>query len=378
MRIVSNSSGVGVTAKRHVVTQPWTARFTFFVGARNGAADAFSFFVHDDSRGPSAIGGAFGDAGYGGITKSMALCWYFYELSGSASNTVCYGENGVWVTSSRRSNLPIKITTFNEETDMEIRHDPVAKTVALSMVQGTNVFSTVFSNVNISAAVGGDLAYIGFGTGNGGAQCETRVKDFRFELIAPTNPLPVSASLGAAVLSAGSTNVVTLDTVVPDAAFAIGAAQLENGATLGLESANANGGTLTLASAALAGAGTFDVRSGTTLAVSNLTGGATLTKTGTGTLTLMGAVATYAGNTVLSAGMLSMDAPRLPPATDLYVTSGATLHLAFTGKQYVHALFVNGVPMPGGLYTASGATWVTGDGILVVTYPPVGTLLSVR
>ena len=377
MYTLSTISGNAVTAKRHVVSQPWTARFTFFVGARNGAADAFSFFVHNDSRGPSALGGAYADGGYGGIANSVALRWNYYE-GNAMSNTVEYGQNGGWLTTTRRSNLPIKITTILQETDMVIRHDPVAKTLALSMAQGTNVFSTVFTNVNISASVGGDLGYIGFGAGGGGAYCETRVKDFRFTLDTPTNPLPVSACLGTAILSAGSTNTVSLETVLPNAAFALGSAQVGAGATLGLESVNANGGTLSVAAASLSGAAAFNVGAGTSLVISNLTGGATFTKTGTGTLTLKGAAAAYTGNTVLSAGTLSTDAARLPTATDLYVTTGATLNLAFTGKQYIHSLFVNGVRMPGGQYTAAKASWITGNGTLVITYPAVGTMLTLK
>jgi hypothetical protein len=261
---------------------------------------------------------------------------------------------------------------------MVIRHDPYAKTLALSMTQGTNAFATVFTNVNLSAAVGGDLAYIGFGAGGGGQYCETRVKDFRFTLDAPTNPLPVSACLGTAVLPPGSTNSVSLETVVPNAAFAIGSAQFADGATLGLESVNANGGSLTLEAAALAGDASFDVATGTTLVISNLTGGATLTQSGAGTLTLKGAPAAYTDATRLTSGTLSTDAARLPTGTDLYVTSGATLNLAFSGKQYVHSLFVDGTAMRGGTYTSANAAWITGPGTLVVTYPAVGTLLQMQ
>ena len=373
---LSTISGNAVTAKRHVVSQPWTARFTFFVGARGGQADGFSFFVHNDSRGPSALGSAYSGAGYAGINNSVGLEWNYYE-GDSMSNTVTLGVNGGYV-GTRVRNLPIRITTIPLETDMVIRHDPVAKTLALSMAQGTNVFSTVFTNVNISASVGGDLGYIGFGAGGGGAFCEARVKDFRFTLDTPTNPLPVSTCLGTAILSAGSTNTVALETVVPNAAFAIGSAQVGSGATLGLESVNANGGTLSVATNTLSGDAAFNVGTGTALSLANVAGGAAVTKSGSGALTLTGTAATYSGATRLTAGTLTLPAALMPTATDLYVTSGAALNLAFTGKQYVHALFVNGVAMPGGQYTAARASWITGPGILVVTYPPVGTTITVK
>ena len=376
MFVFPTTSGNAVTATRRAVSQPWTARFTFFVGARNGAADGFSFFMHNDPRGVAALGSAASGAGYLGIAKSVALEWNFYE-GDTMRNTVVLGLNGTYV-GDRRSNLPIKITSIYQETDMEVRHDPDAQTLALTMWQGTNVFATVFSNVNIRAQVGDDLAYVGFGAGCGGQQCETRVKDFRFALTAPTNPVPLSACLGTAILPAGATNTVTLDTAVSGASFAISSAQIGDGAALGLESANANGGSLAVGSAALAGDAAFDVRTGATLSFAGLTGGATLIKAGAGTLSLSGSVADYTGDTVLSAGTLSLASAVLPAGTDLYVTPGTTLNLAFTGKQYVHALFVDGAAMPGGRYTAEKASWITGPGTLVVTYPPVGSMMFLR
>jgi len=376
MPIFSSIAGNAVTAKRHVVSQPWTSRFTFFVGARNGAADGFSFFMHNDTRGVSAVGSAASGAGYLGVNKSVALEWNFYE-GDSMSNTVVLGVNGAY-TGARRSTLPIKLTSISLETDMEIRHDPAAQTLALTMWQGTNTVATVISNVNIRAQVGDDLAYVGFGSGCGGQQCETRVKDFRFELTAPTNPLPVAVCLGTVAIPVGSSNTVSLATVVPNAAFSIGALQMGDGATIGLESLESNGGSLSVGPTALGGDAVFAVGGGTTLVLTNVTGGATVTKLGGGTLALTGATATYGDATVLQGGTLSLAAPVLPPATDLYVTNSPTLNLAFTGKQFVHALYVNGAAMPGGRYTAAKTSWISGTGVLVVTYPPVGTLFLMQ
>jgi autotransporter-associated beta strand protein len=101
-------------------------------------------------------------------------------------------------------------------------------------------------------------------------------------------------------------------------------------------------------------------------------------KYGTGRLHVTGAVTGYTGGTLLREGTLSLPSPLLPATTDLAVTNGATLNLAFVGKQYVHTLVVDGVQMHGGQYTAARAAWITGTGTLVVTYPPVGTILFVK
>jgi autotransporter-associated beta strand protein len=380
MWINPNTAGAGTTANRYPVTQAWTARFTFFVGARNGAADAFSFFMHNDPRGPAALGAHFASAGYAGtgsIQKSLAVRWNFYE-DNNMSNTVEIGKNGAFVASTRRSNLPIRITTTNLATDMELRHDPVAKTLALTMIQDTNIVATVFTDIDIPALVGDSLAYIGFGSGCGGQQCETRVKDFCFSFDAPQITQPVSACLGTAVVPAGATAAVTLDTVVPDAAFTIASVQAGDGATLRAESLNANNGSLNIAQTEIDGTVAFDAgRGGSALSLGGVTGAGTLVKQGAGTLTLADTAA-YTGDTVLAEGTLALDAPRLPDTTDLHVTSGATLHLAFIGKQYIHALYIDSAPQSGGRYTAANAPWITGPGALVVTYPPLGSLIMLK
>ena len=73
-----------------------------------------------------------------------------------------------------------------------------------------------------------------------------------------------------------------------------------------------------------------------------------------------------------------MTAANLPVATDLYVSGAPTLELMFSGKQYIHSLFVDGAAMPGGVYTALNSPWISGSGSLVVTFPPSGVLIIVK
>ena len=172
--------------------------------------------------------------------------------------------------------------------------------------------------------------------------------------------------------------MVTLDTVVPGASFAVASAQVGAGASVGVESANGNGGTLTLTAATLTGDAAFDVRPGTTLALPGLAGNGSVAKRGGGTLVLAGAAASYTGDTALEAGTLRMEAALLPEATVLRVTAGATLALEFTGKQYVEELYVDGAQMSGGRYTSATAGWISGVGQLIVRNPPTGTVIFLR
>jgi len=183
--------------------------------------------------------------------------------------------------------------------------------------------------------------------------------------------------LASMILPDASTNTVTLDSAAVSGTYKITAATVGDGATLGV-SALAQPGTLAVGAVTQSGDATYPVAAGCTLALTDVAGGGTVTKTGAGTLALGGAAATYDGDTVLAAGTLALDAACLPVTTDLRVTTGAALNLAFTGKQYVHALYIDGVMQRGGQYTSANTPWISGDGILVVTFPPVGSLIKVK
>lgn len=376
---VLNSVGTGTSTRRIRVSDAWTATFSFLFGARSTPpADAFSFFMHNDPRGPTAVGGNAGNAGYSGITRSIGLRWYFYplDLNGFA-NTTSVGHNGVWSDgAARQSHAPLSLT--NGVTDFVVKYNPTAATLTSVMSQGALVITNTFTGVSIATDIGDNFAFVGFGGGCGGSCGEMRIKNFRLVSDLPSDALPNQQVLGSLILPGLATNTATLDTSVPNSSFKFGTATVGDGAVFGVDTAQQNG-TLTLGSVTQSGAATYSVAAGCTLALANVTGGATFTKTGAGTLALAGTAATYTGNTVLGAGTLALSAACLPSTTDLYVTSGAMLNIAFAGKQYVHSLYVNGVQQHGGQYTVLNASWlIAGPGVLVVTYPPVGTLISVR
>ncbi len=378
---VLNSTGSATSARRIRIKEPWTLSYSFLFGAKSiPPADAYSLFFHNDPRGPGAVGGPTLDAGYAGasaVVNSLGLRWYFYPgHTGAASNKVAIGRGGVWNVGSYQSYLPVVLV--NGITDVVITYDPAAATLTAALKQGAYGATNVFTGVNIPTDVGSDYAYVAFGGGCGGSQGEMRVRDFAMTYAAPLADTVASQSYLANLdLPAASTNTVTLDSTVLAGSYALTAVQVGDGATLGVD-AKAQPGTLAVASVAQSGDATYSVASACTLALGGVSGGGTVTKTGAGALALTGATAAYAGDTVLAAGTLSLGAPRLPRGTDLHVTTGATLSLAFDGKQYIHALFIDGVAQPGGIYTAVNAPWITGSGQLVVTYPPVGSLIMLQ
>ena len=98
-----------------------------------------------------------------------------------------------------------------------------------------------------------------------------------------------------------------------------------------------------------------------------------LTKTGAGTLALNGA-SSYAGDTTVQAGKLSLGNAILANAADVYLATGATLDLIFGGApDIIDSLFIDGVSKAVGTWGAVGSgaqnfsPLITGTGYLQVT-----------
>jgi len=158
-----------------------------------------------------------------------------------------------------------------------------------------------------------------------------------------------------------------------------------NGATTTL---NFNNGRLVAggssAAALVSGSGTVNLNGPayvstpllTSTISSLITGTGSFTKEGTGLLTLNNASNNYSGNTIVSAGTLSLTTagtPWLSDLGDVSIASGALLSLDFTGTDTIANLFLEGVQQNGGTYggIGSGATFETallsGTGLLNVT-----------
>ncbi len=374
---LNNAFGTATTARRVRIADAWTATFTFLFGSSRPTswpADAFCLFFNNDSRSPGYASGNVSNAGFTGMRNSFGLRWYFYPgNTTSASNAMTIGRNGAWDEGANQSYLPVVLK--DGSADFIIRYDPAASKVTSIITQGALCVTNTFTGVDLSSTVGSDYAYVGFGGGTGGAYWDMLVRDFKLTCdIAPSDTLASQSYLANLVLPDATTNTVTLDSSITDGMYTITAANVGAGATLDVAAAS-QAGTLSVGSVSQSGDAVYSPASTCTLTLNNVVGGGTVTKTGSGTLALAGSVSTYTGGTVLSAGTLSLSAALLPTTTDLSVTGGSTLNLAFSGKQYIHALAVDGVQMPGGVYTAAKVSWITGPGRLVVMYPPVGTLL---
>lgn len=200
---------------------------------------------------------------------------------------------------------------------------------------------------------------------------------------------------GIATLEVSGTGVVTVNGLgvsVGQGADANGTVNLNTGGVLvarevvelangGASQVNFNGGTLR----ALAGSGNFlavdtatigaggatiDTNGNAVTVAQALQGAGGLTKTGAGTLTLSGAL-TYAGNTTVSAGTLSMAAPSLPNGANVTVANGAIIDLPHGQEDFVAGLTLGVEVLGEGTYDATThPAFITGSGSITVGTAP--------
>lgn len=119
------------------------------------------------------------------------------------------------------------------------------------------------------------------------------------------------------------------------------------------------------------------ITSGTLTISGALSGSGALSKSGGGTLSLTN-TNSYAGNTAVSGGKLSLSNRGLADSADILLSTGGLLDLKFSGApDVIDSLFINGISQPVGTWGAvgSGAQFttplLTGTGLLqITTYIP--------
>ena len=139
---------------------------------------------------------------------------------------------------------------------------------------------------------------------------------------------------------------------------------------------NGNDGSATVASTIelAASTNTINVQGGSTITLTGaVSGSGSLQKTDSGTLDLTVA-SSYAGDTTVTGGTLSLAASGLADASIVRIGAAATLQLGFAGTDTVNALYIDGVQQAAGVYGSSHPSGrFAGTGTLTVATGPTAT-----
>ena len=195
----------------------FVANFTY-TDVSGGGADGIVFALQNS--GTNALGGGGGALGFGGITNAAGDAFNIYggnSGSGTQYNTSFTGGPALTPTTPMvdiTSKNPINVTLSYRQADgamVETLHDTVTN--------GT--LTKVYRNIDISAAVGGSTAFLGFTGGTGGVNAQQTITNFNFTTgNAPATPVAAFQPVAATgynqnmviSVASGTTNVTaTLD-----------------------------------------------------------------------------------------------------------------------------------------------------------------------
>ena len=177
---VSEAGSAFATAPQTVAG--FHAEFTYqadnFGGPPPGGADGAAFILQNDPRGVKALGGAGGGIGYGvgdggtAIVRSAAFRLGIYPTSGAGVGTNGSADGlGDTEGVDLRSRHPIHVT---------LDYDGATLTENLKDLATGETFTSQ-EDLDLQAALGGGMAYVGFSGGSGATTAMQTVRDFVFQ-----------------------------------------------------------------------------------------------------------------------------------------------------------------------------------------------------
>jgi len=201
----------------------FTTTFQFQISG-DTPANGFTFCIQNDPKGVNALGGSSSGLGYGGITKSVAVKFNFYDFNGEGDNSTGVYTNGnpPVLPSTDISPSGIQLNS-GDSIQAQLTYDGTTLTLTLLDFL-TNKTFTMSQAINIPQIVGATNAYVGFTGGTGGFSSSQKLLTWIYN--AQPAPAPsfalTSSTLTAIKAGASSTSTVT---ITPSGGF-IGAVSL--------------------------------------------------------------------------------------------------------------------------------------------------------
>jgi len=201
--------------------QAFSTTFEFQISG-DKQANGFTFCIQNDPHGVNALGGNSTGLGYGGITKSVALKFNFYDALGSGSDSTGIYTGGQAPTSPNQdifSSSGIQLNS-GDSIQAQITYDGTTLTLTLNDLVSNKTF-TWSQKVDIPTAVGGNTAYVGFTAGTGGLSSSQKLLSWTYNALpAPSAPTPSFAitSTPVTAIKAGGSSTSTI-TIAPSGGF---------------------------------------------------------------------------------------------------------------------------------------------------------------
>ena len=347
-----------VTVNRVAVSGDWRASFKINLEGQNTPAGAISFFIQNADGGPHQLGGSNANAAWNG-QKGIAVGWTVYPDASIYSRVDMANCRGFNYGSAESEYFGGSLNLPNATTDVTLEYNATLKTLAMTMSQGANVYKKTWENVDVATAVGGDLAYLGFGTGGGGAHARPEFVDFKFEQLSSVDPTAETSWLGAVELTATGSDVA-LDTSIADSRIRVGTMTVPAGVTLAPTSANAR---------AVLDVDVLDAGSGEEVAIDTAGADVLIRSVASGVAKI---VVSGGGKIILSAGDALADCA-IQLADD--VTS-----IYIEGRVKVLSVSVGDELQRNGRYSPGDAAWIAGPAgsVLKTKLPVLGLSVVIR
>ena len=207
--------------------------FKFDFGTQNPDADGFTFILQNDPTGPSKIGGGADFMGYGGTQNSVAVKFDLWDNTAAVAPS--YTASGVYTNGEHTADDPrqsVSTTAAPLHTSIDFSKNADGSSTGLDfhanktdqfqvhlVYDGTTLTETLTDltlsksatqtyAINIPAFVGSNMAYVGFGAGDGGAFSTPQIASWVYtgNTSAAAIALPAPVLSGSSALS-GSVNL---------------------------------------------------------------------------------------------------------------------------------------------------------------------------
>ena len=302
-------------------------------------ADAISFFFHNDPRGTQYRGL---NNYRGGFANSIQKGWGigFYTYTGANQQRMTWGTTDFGFTDGHSASYAPIALKNRTTSHFELTHDATAKTLKVVMTQGANCVTNDFTGVDIASAVGGEYAWLGFGSGGGRAHAHANWHNVSFEQIGGADDFASNDFLQHVDFTAAEP-VVQLDSRYADGVFRLAeTATLADGSTLRAATV-AQPAILSIGALTIGETVGFAADEGATIRLDTVTGEPKRVNLSGGTFELAG----------------------LPDRKDwagaeLHLSEGAQLKLPASGVLRVHDVYLDGVRLTDSVFKPESASWM--------------------